>query len=272
MASLFIQNITMEIKDKVIWLTGASSGIGEGLAYELAKEGAKLIISARREDELKRVASQIKSDVFILPLDLADQSNFEAKKTEALQKFGRIDVLINNGGISQRSLAKDTSLEVDRKIFEVNFFGTIALTKLVLPNFIQQKAGMIVTVTSAVGKFGSPWRSGYSASKHALHGFFDSLRAEIYADHVKVLLVCPGFIQTNVSRNALTGSGEKLGTMDKATANGLTAEDCARQIIAAMKREQEEIVVAQFKERFAVFAKRIVPCLFSIMIRKMAVR
>ena len=131
---------------------------------------------------------------------------------------------------------------------------------------------MIVTITSAVGKFGSPWRSGYSASKHALHGFFDSLRAEVHDDNVKVLLVCPGFIQTNVSHNALTGTGEKLGSMDKATAKGLTAAECARQIVEAIKNEKQEIVVAKIKERFAVFAKRMVPAVFSVMIRKMAVR
>jgi len=265
----------MEIKNKVIWLTGASSGIGEALAYALAKEGAKLILSARREDELKRVMANGRlttDNCLILPLDLADSVNFEAKKNEALQKFGRIDVLINNGGVSQRSLTKDTSIEVDRKLFEVNFFGTVALTKLLLPSFIQQKSGLIVTITSAVGKFGSPWRSGYAASKHALHGFFDSLRAEVHDDNVRVLLVCPGFIQTNVSHNALTDTGEKLGIMDKATANGLTADECAQQIISAMKKEQEEIVVAKIKERFAVFAKRIFPSLFSVMIRKMAVR
>ncbi len=265
----------MEIKNKVIWLTGASSGIGEALAYALAKEGAKLILSARREDELNRVMTKgqlTTGNCLILPLDLNDQTNFKAKKNQALQKFGKIDVLINNGGVSQRSLAKDTSIEVDRKLFEVNFFGTIALTKVLLPNFIHQKGGMVVTITSAVGKFGSPWRSGYAASKHALHGFFDSLRAEVHDDNVKVLLVCPGFIQTNVSQNALTGTGEKLGSMDKATANGLTADECALQIIAAIKDEKEEVVVAKFKERFAVFAKRILPSLFSVMIRKMAVR
>jgi len=265
----------MKLKNKVIWLTGASSGIGEALAYALAKEGTKLILSARREDELKRVMAngQLTEDnCLILTLDLNDQTNFESKKSQALQKFGKIDVLINNGGVSQRSLAKDTSIEVDRKLFEVNFFGTVALTKVLLPDFIRQKSGLIVTITSAVGKFGSPWRSGYAASKHALHGFFDSLRAELHDDNVKILLVCPGFIQTNVSQNALTGTGEKLGSMDKATANGLTAEECSLQIIAAIKNEREEIVVAKFKERFAVFAKRIFPSLFSIMIRKMAVR
>ena len=263
------------LQNKVIWLTGASSGIGEALAYALAKEGTKLILSARREDELQRVVKNTKlteANYLILPLDLNAPETFDAKKTEALRKFGHIDILINNGGVSQRSLAKDTTVEVDRKIMDVNYFGTVALTKALMPDFIKQKSGLFVVVTSAVGKFGSPWRSGYSASKHALHGFFDSLRAELYEDGVMVLLVCPGFIQTNVSVNALTGTGAKLGSMDVATANGLTADECARQIIEGIKTGKEEIVVAKFKERFAVFAKRFFPGLFSAMIRRMAVR
>ena len=263
------------LKNKVVWVTGASSGIGEALVYALAKEGAKLILSARRAEELQRVADNAKlnsANYLILPLDLNAPDIFDAKKNEALQHFGHIDILINNGGVSQRSLAKDTSVAVDRQIMEVNYFGTIALTKALMPDFIKQHGGLYVVVTSAVGKFGSPWRSGYSASKHALHGFFDSLRAELYSDGIKVLLVCPGFIQTNVSVNALTGSGAKLGSMDVATANGLTAEECAHQIVSAIKSGKEEIVVAKFKERFAVFAKRFFPGLFSAIIRRMAVR
>jgi short-subunit dehydrogenase len=263
------------LQNKVIWVTGASSGIGEALVYELAKEGAKIILSARRADELQRVAANAKlqpSEYCILPLDLNAADSFESKKNEAMKLFGHIDILINNGGVSQRSLAKDTSIAVDRQIMEVNYFGTVALTKALIPDFIKQRGGLFVVVTSAVGKFGSPWRSGYSASKHALHGFFDSLRAELYNDGIRILLVCPGFIQTNVSVNALTGSGEKLGSMDAATANGLTANECARQIINAVKSGKEEIVVAGIKERFAVFMKRFFPGIFSNMIRKMAVR
>jgi short-subunit dehydrogenase len=143
---------------------------------------------------------------------------------------------------------------------------------MLLPLFIAQKEGMIVTITSAVGKFGSPWRSGYSASKHALHGFFDSLRAEMHDDNVKVLLVCPGFIQTNVSINALTATGEKLGSMDTATAKGLTAEECARQIVTAIKTGKEEVFISGFLERLALYVKRFFPHLFSMMITKMKVR
>lgn len=268
----------MNLNNKVIWITGASSGIGEALAFALAKDGAKLILSARREDELKRVADAVHKAVpssekpFVLPLDLTDTSTFEQKKNEAIKHFGRVDVLINNGGVSQRSLAKDTTLEVDRKLFDVNFFGTLGLTKVLLPYFIQQKSGLFVTITSAVGKFGSPWRSGYAASKHALHGYFDSLRAEVYDDNVRVLLVCPGFVVTNVSYNALTGNGDKLNSMDNATSKGLTAEECARQIVSAMKADKEEVIVSNFKEKFGVYVKRFFPSLFSVMIRKMAVR
>ena len=261
------------IKNKVVWVTGATSGIGEALVVALATQGAKLIISARREDELKRVAENCKgADVFILPLDLADQSNFEKIKDEALNKFGRIDILINNGGISQRSLVKDTSVDVDRKIMEVNYIGTVALTKVVLPQFLKQGSGKFVVTTSSVGKIGTPYRSGYSASKHALHGFFDSLRAELHDDNISVLLVCPGFIKTNISIKALTERGEKLGTMDKATAAGLTPKECARQIIEGILANKQEIVVGGMKEKFAILSKRFFPSFFSVLIRKMAVK
>lgn len=261
------------LKNKVVWVTGATSGIGEGLVYALAEQGAKLVISARRKDELQRVADKCNgTEIFILPLDLTNQSNFEEKTNEAITKYGKIDILINNGGISQRSLAKDTLLEVDKNIMEINYFGTIALTKAVLPQFLKQGYGMFVVITSTVGKIGTPYRSGYSASKHALHGFFDSLRAEVHDNNINVLLVCPGFIQTNISVNALTGTGEKLGTMDKATAEGLTPKECARQIIEGILANKQEIIVGGFKERSGIIIKRLFPSFFSVLIRKMKVR
>ena len=265
----------MDLKKKVVWLTGASSGIGEALAIALARENVKLVLSARREDELRRVAATAnlpEQDYMIVPLDLENQASFEAKKEEVIKRFGQVDVLINNGGISQRSLARDTEVSVDRKLMEINYFGTIALSKLLLKHFLERKSGMIVTVTSAVGKFGSPWRSGYAASKHALHGFFDSLRAEVSNEGIDILLVCPGFIQTNVSKNALTGSGAILGTMDTATANGLTADACAAQMIQAIKAEKQEVFIGGFKESLGIWMKRISPWLLSVMLRKMAVR
>jgi dehydrogenase/reductase SDR family protein 7B len=265
----------MEISNRIVWVTGATSGIGEALVYAIAKEGAKIVLSARRTEELKRVASAAglgEDKCLILPLDLAKNDDYSTEVKKVLDKFGRVDILINNGGISQRSLAKDTAIAVDKEIMNVDFFGTVSLTKAALPSMLANKSGMVVAISSAVGKFGSPWRSGYSAAKHALHGFFDSLRAECYADGLKVLIVCPGFIQTNVSINARTGTGAKLGQMDPATAAGLTSAEAARQIVAAIKAEKEEVVVARFKEKFAVWAKRFFPSIFSMMIRKMAVR
>ncbi len=269
------KNSMKTLTGKVVWLTGASSGIGEALAIELAKEGCKLILSARRKNELQRVqklAELSDENCLLLPLDLEQYHDFENLKNIALQKFNRIDVLVNNAGISQRSLAIETSIEVDKRLMEVNYIGTVALTKTLLPHFIKNKSGLIVTVTSAVGKIPSPWRSSYAAAKHALHGFFDSLRAECYQDGLRVLLVCPGFVATNVSVNALTGNGETTGKMDAATAKGISAKKCAQGIVAAMKAEKQEVVIGGIKEKFGVWTKRHFPLLFSVMIRKMAVR
>lgn len=269
------KNSMKTLTGKVVWLTGASSGIGEALAIELAKEGCKLILSARRKNELQRVqklAELSDDNCLLLPLDLEQYQDFENLKNIALQKFNRIDVLVNNAGISQRSLAIETSIEVDKRLMEVNYIGTVALTKTLLPHFIKNKSGLIVTVTSAVGKIPSPWRSSYAAAKHALHGFFDSLRAECYQDGLRVLLVCPGFVATNVSVNALTGNGETTGKMDAATAKGISAKKCAQGIVAAMKAEKQEVVIGGIKEKFGVWTKRHFPLLFSVMIRKMAVR
>jgi short-subunit dehydrogenase len=256
--------------DKVVWITGASSGIGEALVHSFADEGAKLIISARRQEELERV--QIASGLnhqnsLILPLDLSDTKNINDLTQQIINKFGRIDILVNNGGISQRALTKDTSLEIDRQIMEVNFFGTVAITKSVLPYMLKQKSGHIIAMSSIAGKFGFYFRSAYSASKHALHGFFESLRMEIYNDNVKVLLVCPGKIKTNISLNAVTGNGDKHEIMDHSTNEGLSAEECAKQILKAIKMNEEEIFIGG-KELKAVWIKRFFPKLFSKMIRK----
>jgi short-subunit dehydrogenase len=264
-----------DIQNKIVWITGASSGIGEALVDAFAKEGAKIILSARRIDQLERVAKETgltAENSLMLPLDLAKNDDYSAEVKKVLDKFGRVDILVNNGGVSQRSLARDTSVAVDKEIMEVDFFGTVSLTKALLPSMLTAKSGMVVVISSAVGKFGSPWRSGYSAAKHALHGFFDSLRAECYDDGLRVLMICPGFIQTHVSVNALTGTGKALGEMDPATAAGLTAPEAARQIINAIKSDKEEIVVGKFKEKLGVWTKRHFPSIFSVMIRKMAVR
>ncbi len=260
---------------QVVWITGASSGIGEALTYAFAKDPSiKLILSARRREELERVAKTCglpQEQLLILPLDLAAGSTLSGKVQEALARFGRVDIMVHNGGVSQRALAKDTLVEVDRAIMETNFFGALILTKALLPSMLARKSGRFVVISSSVGKFGTPLRSTYAASKHALHGFFDSLRAECWRENIKVLIVCPGYIRTQVSVNAFIGTGEKQGTMDDAQANGIPAEVCAERILAAIRSDKEEINVAGAKEMLGVYVKRFFPALFSKMVRKMKV-
>ncbi|MEM7109658.1 MAG: SDR family oxidoreductase [Bacteroidota bacterium] len=265
----------IELEDKVIWITGASSGIGEALAYELTKKGCKLILSARRIEELERVKSSCpesaQSGIAILPLDLAAADSLQLTTEAAIQLFGRIDILVNNGGISQRSLVKDTDLGVHRKLMEVNYFGTIAITRHLIAHFMERKQGMFAVVSSLVGKFGTPYRSGYAASKHALHGFFDSLQAELYEHNIRVCMICPGFVKTDVSKNALTEKGEKFHKMDQAQANGMAADQCARKIIKAIQSKRYETYIGG-KEKMGVYLKRYAPKLFNKVVRKMRVR
>jgi dehydrogenase/reductase SDR family protein 7B len=259
----------MQFKDKVVWITGASSGIGEALAYAFSKAGAKLVLSSRREQELNLVKAKCTNshDVLVLPLDLVKFETLEEKKNEVLTHFGKIDILINNGGISQRSMAKDTALAVDQTIMDINYFGTVALTKVVLPFMLERKSGHIAVISSLVGKIGSPYRSAYAASKHALHGFFDSLRSEIWRDNIKVTIICPGFIKTNISNNAMTADGKPFGKMNDMISKGLPAGYCAEQILKAIAEEKEEVVIAG-KEKVALVLKRLAPTLLSKIIRK----
>lgn len=257
-------------KDKVIWITGASSGIGEALALELAKKEARLILSARREDELIRVAKLTKLpelDLMILPFDLKDTSNASALAAQVMNKFGRIDILINNGGYSQRAEAMETSIKIDRQLMEVNYFSYVNLTKAVLPYMKRQKGGQLIVISSIAGKFGFYLRSSYSAAKHALHGFFDSLRLETEKFGIKTLIVCPGKIKTKVSHNAVTASGNKHAEMDPSHENAMSAEECAKRIIQGIVKDKEEIYIGG-KEILMVRIKRLFPKLFAKLVRK----
>lgn len=263
----------MNFTNKVVWITGASSGIGKALAIQLSKLDAKLILSARNEEKLVAVKQECENSemIKILPLDLEDYSNFNDTVSEAINWFGRIDILVNNGGISQRSLTSETSIEVDKRIMNINYLGTISLTKALLPHFIENKSGQFVVTTSIVGKIGTPLRSSYAASKHALHGFFDSLRAENHKNNIAVTLVCPGFVNTNVSINALTGDGTAQNKMDDATRNGILPDRFAKLMAKAMYAKKEEVYIAGAKEKLGVYAKRFFPKLLSVMIRKLSV-
>lgn len=257
------------MKDKVVWITGASSGIGEALVYEYNKLGALLIISARNREELFRVKSNCKNqiNVHVLSFDLNETETLNEKAANAIRIFGKIDILINSGGISQRSLALETTLETEQKLLNVNFWGTVILSKAVLPTMIAQNSGSIVCISSLVGKFGTRYRSAYAASKHALHGYFDSLRIEIDNPNIQILLACPGFIKTNVTINAVTADGSKQGTMDDAQENGMLPEVCAKEIVKAIDAKKEEVYIGG-NETIGVLLKRFFPKLFSKIIRK----
>ncbi len=262
-----------KVDQKVIWITGASSGIGEALAYELSKRNAKLIISARRKEELERVKMACKKaeNVQVLPLDLSDSESLREKAKQAESYHGHVDILINNGGISQRDYAIDTAMEVDRRLMEVNYFGSIALTKHLLPLMVKRQTGHQVVVTSAVGIISTPNRSSYSASKHALHGFYDALRAEHYKDNLKVTIVCPGFVRTNISYNSLMGDGSKQNKLDTAQANGLSPEVTAKRIVSAIEKQKQEVYIGGLKEVLGIYLKRFFPGLFAIAVRKLSV-
>ena len=260
------------LADQVVWITGASSGIGEAVAAEYARYGARLVLSARREAELERVrAGLVNADEhLVVPLDLADETAMAPATEKVLAHFGRIDQVGHNGGISQRALARDTSLEVDRRLMEVNYFGTVALTKAVLPAFLRQGGGHFVVVTSLVGEIPTPKRSAYSASKHALHGFFEALRAEEYDNGVRVTLALPGFIRTRLSYNALVGDGREQGTLDDAQANGMDPALCARRLVEAVQRGRDQVIIAG-REGAGVYLKRWAPPLYRRVIRKIKV-
>ncbi len=260
----------MNIIDKTIWITGASSGIGRALSIELSKYNLQLIVSARNKnalEEVKKTCEQNNAKCFVQPLDLSDANSINEAQRIVFENFEKVDILINNGGISQRSFAHQTDIEIDRKIMEVNYFGNIALTKAVLPKMIAQKSGHLVTVSSPVGVFGFPLRSAYSASKHAMHGFYETLAFELKKYNIKTSIILPGRIKTNVSKNALTKDGTKYGKMDDGQNNGLSAEKCAKKIIKGIKRNKKEIWVGKI-ELIMIFFKRKLPFLFNIIANK----
>lgn len=254
---------------RVVWVTGASSGIGAALVEAFAGEGATLIVSARRRNELERVAARCEKTPFVLPLDLEAPETFPAHVETVLGCFGHVDVIVHNGGVSQRALALETGLDVDRRIMAINYFGAVALTKALLPSMLAAKAGHLVVVSSVMGKFGTPQRSAYAASKHALHGFFDCLRAEVADQGLKVTLICPGYIKTDVSKNALTGDGSPKNQLERNVAGGHPADLTAKQILAAVAAGKSEAYVGAFgRERLALWLKRLTPGLLETLLRR----
>ena len=263
----------MDVKGKVVWITGASSGIGAGLAVAMSKQGARLMLSARREEKLAAVrAACVDPEAhLILPLDLAATETLPAAAEQALGFAGHIDILVNNGGVSHRSRVEETTdLTIERQVMEVNYFGAVALTKAVLPSMLERGSGHVVVVSSVMGKFSTPLRSAYAASKHALHGFFDALRAEVWDAGIRVTIICPGYIRTEISYHALTADGGTHGKLDPGQAKGMSPEKCAAGIIRAIEKEKAEVRIGG-PETLVVHLKRFMPGLLNTVIRKVKV-
>jgi short-subunit dehydrogenase len=249
---------------KTAWITGASSGIGEALVYEFAEHGANLIISSNDTSGLERVKKACSSKsgmIFCVPFDLSDTSGIEKLVEQQISKTGKIDYLLNIGGISQRSKVDETPIWLDRKIFEINYFGTIALTKAVLPYMISKKSGHILATSSISGRFGFPLRSAYSASKQALHGFFETLYLENKANNIRISVIIPGRVSTNISLRALDSKGKEFGKMDGVLEKGLSPEKAARIIIRGIIKNKREILVGR-SELLMLYIRRFWPWLF----------
>lgn len=255
--------------NKTIWITGASSGIGEACAYLWAKEKANLILTATRMERLQEVQEKCQllgANCQILPYDLSDLDGIDELTDQAIACFGTIDTVFLNAGISQRSKALDTHFIVDEKIMNVNFFAPVKIAKRLLPTLILKGGGTVAVTSSISGKFGFPLRSAYAASKFALYGFFETIHAEYYDRNIRVVMVCPGRIHTHISYNALEADGKKHGKLDEGQADGMPADRAAEKIVRAINKRKPEILVGG-KELIMVYIKRFLPGLARKMVR-----
>ena len=262
-------------KNKKVWITGASAGIGRALALTLAKQGASLILSSRKEASLLDVKRECGdgTNIEIIVLDLEDHEGIEQMFNENLSLIQDVDILVNNGGISQRSKVAETEFSVYKKLMDVNYLGAVQLSRLLLPFFLKRQKGHFVVMSSIAGKFGVPYRSGYSAAKMALHGFFDALRAEVSQSGIHVSIICPGFVKTDISKNAITGDGKKYEKMDKAQEKGMDVMVLAKEILKAVQNHKAEAHFGGFREtKLAIFVSKLFPNRFRKIIAKANVK
>ncbi len=260
-------------QNKVVWLTGASSGIGEQLAYQLSRLGAKLILSSRNKDKLAAVKNKCPypENIHVLSLDMARIDKLASKAIVAQCIFGPIDIVIHNAGLAAKDLAVNTPLAVDKIIMDINYFGPVALTKALLPAMLARKRGHIVVVGSLSSRYGVPTLSAYAASKHAVMGFFESLRAETHRFRIKTTLLIPGTIRTNITTRALKGNGSTYSKMDRSMAQGMLPEICANKMLKAIAVQREEKVIGG-PEIITIWIKRLFPKLLNSIIRNHPIR
>jgi len=263
--------MALSFKNKVVWVTGASSGIGEILVRHLAQKGARIILSARREEVMQAIATNLnlpEKSYLILPLDLEQPNAIENAVQKAVQLFGGVDVLINNAGIAHKSLVEETQEIVDRSVMEVNFFAPVKLTKTLLPVMKKQGGGMVVAISSILGEIGLPLVATYAASKHAVNGYFNSLRYEVENYNIKVCLIEPGFIKTDITKKSLTGSGEVFNQDSQAQEKGMDASKCALKILRAIEKEKRFAYVGGLETKMPLF-ELYFPRLFYWLMKKM---
>lgn len=259
-----------KFKDKVVWITGASSGIGEATAYRMATESASLILTALETDKLQDVKNQClklgSPQVEIFPYNLSDLNGLETLVNQVWEEFGRVDIVYNNAGISQRTTILDTELKVFQQIMDVDFYAPVIITKTLLPKMLEKGGGQFVVTTSIAGRFGFPLRSAYSSAKHALYGFFETLQAEYYQQNIRVTIVCPGRVRTNISFYALDKGGKQHGKLDAGQADGISPEQAAHKIVNAVYRKKREVLVGK-KELLMAYIKRFFPGLAAKLAR-----
>eukprot|EP01012_Entosiphon_sulcatum_P014639 TRINITY_DN1964_c0_g1_i1.p1 TRINITY_DN1964_c0_g1~~TRINITY_DN1964_c0_g1_i1.p1 ORF type:complete len:320 (-),score=45.76 TRINITY_DN1964_c0_g1_i1:101-1060(-) len=259
----YFRRNSAKLQGKVIWITGASAGIGAELAVQLAKHKAKLIISARREQELVEVKKRCPgADVLIIPFDVADTSCHAKVVSEVLATVGRVDVLVNNAGRSQRALVDETVLATDVELFQLNVFGTISLTKELLPSMLKSGKGHIVVTSSVAGKFGAPASASYAATKHAIQGFFDTMRMELSLRGISVTMVCPGPVVSDGSATAITASGGTVGKANASDAGKMATARCVELIMTAIANELDEIWISQHPILFFTYVAQYCPSIF----------
>ncbi|XP_006908527.1 dehydrogenase/reductase SDR family member 7B isoform X1 [Pteropus alecto] len=273
--SLFklLQHMRMKayLRNAVVIITGATSGLGRECARVFFAAGAKLVLCGRNREALEELARELAASQvtevqthkpYIVTFDLADPGAIVAATAKILQCFGYVDVLINNAGISYRGAIIDTTTDVDKRVMETNYFGPVALTKAILPSMIKRRHGHIVAISSIQGKISIPFRSAYAASKHATQAFFDCLRAEMEQYEIEVTVISPGYIQTNLSLNAITADGSKYGVMDKTTAQGRRPMDVARDVLAIVGKKKKDVILADLLPSLAIYLRTLAPGLF----------
>lgn len=261
----------MNYKGKTVWITGASSGIGAELAGQFAKEGARVIISSHEAEELEGVRKNLEpvsKDVHTVVFNLGNAEEVRSAAEKVLKDFGRVDILMNNGGISTRALAVETPVEIDRRLMEIDYFSGVILTKAVLPGMIGNGYGHIGVTSTISGKFGFPMRSAYAAAKHALFGFYKSLWAENMDKGIRVTIFSPGRVRTNISLYALNSEGKEHGKMEKGQAKGMPPEKCARKMIRAMKRNRKDVLIGG-SELLMVWVHKYCKPLYHYAVRKL---